>query len=186
MTTADEIVDLFERHGNQMYFGENVSILEHSLQTAALAMEANAPAHLVVAALLHDVGHLLHGMPEDIAQRNIDARHELAGEEWLRGRFGPEVTEPVRLHVDAKRYLCAVNAGYLQQLSPSSLHSLELQGGSFSAEEALAFESNPYFRDAVRMREWDDAAKELGASSPELRTYRAAIESSLLTVADRE
>ena len=124
MTVSDEVVDLFQRCGREAYFGESVSILEHSLQAAWFARESGAQPHLVVAALLHDVGHLLHGLPEDIAQHAIDGRHEVVGEAWLRSRFGPEVSEPVRLHVDAKRYLCSVEPAYLAELSPSSLQSL--------------------------------------------------------------
>ena len=97
MTIADEIFDLFERRGAEQYFGESVSVLDHSLQTAALAVRSDAPDFLIVAALLHDIGHLLHGLPENIAQQDIDARHEVVGEEWLRSRFGPKVSEPVRL-----------------------------------------------------------------------------------------
>jgi predicted HD phosphohydrolase len=108
MTIADEVRDLFQQRGGELYFGESLSILEHSLQAAGLAKQADAAPHLVVAALLHDVGHLLHGMPEDIAGQGIDGRHEMAGEAWLRLRFGPEISEPVRLHVDAKRYLCFI------------------------------------------------------------------------------
>lgn len=158
-----------------MYFGEDVSILEHSLQTAMLAAEAGADRSLVVAALLHDVGHLLHDLGEDVAARGIDARHEIAGEAWLRSRFGAEVSEPVRLHVAAKRYLCAVDAGYFGELSASSRLSLELQGGVFSEAEVREFERNPYFRDAVRLRRWDDAAKDVEVLAPALETYRVAI-----------
>jgi phosphonate degradation associated HDIG domain protein len=177
MTVADEVFDLFERHGHEMYFGEDVSVLEHSLQAAALASRDGAPGYLVVAALLHDVGHLLHDLPEDIAAHGIDGRHETVGEQWLRSRFGPEVSEPVLLHVEAKRYLCAVEPEYLAKLSPSSVQSLALQGGVLSAAEIENFERNSGFRDAVSLRRWDDGAKEIDANTPELRTYRALIDS---------
>src|SRR5580698_2525539 len=106
MKVSDEVFELFERRGREAYFGENISILEHSLQAAWLAQQSGAEPHLVVAALLHDIGHLLHGLPEDIAAHGLDGRHEVVGQAWLRSRFGPNVSEPVRLHVDAKRYLC--------------------------------------------------------------------------------
>src|SRR5580698_9217642 len=96
--------------GGGSYFGEPVSQLEHALQTAQLAVEANATPALVAAALLHDIGHLLQDLPENIADEGVDARHEELGYRWLRNRFGPAVAEPVRLHVDAKRYLCRVDA----------------------------------------------------------------------------
>ncbi|SRR5258706_13445937 len=175
MNVTDEVFDLFERRGREAYFGENVSILEHSLQAAWLANQSGAGSHLVVAALLHDIGHLLHGMPEDIAQQGVDGRHEMAGEAWLRSRFGPEVSEPVRLHVDAKRYLCRVEPAYLEELSPSSIESLTLQGGPFTADEARDFEQNPYFQDAVALRRWDDAAKSPGLAVPDMRAYTDAL-----------
>jgi phosphonate degradation associated HDIG domain protein len=159
MTVIDEILDLFQRRGGEAYFGEGVSILEHSLQTARLAENAHAEPHLLVAALLHDVGHLLHNMPEDIAEHGIDGRHEMVGEAWLRSRFGPDVSEPVKLHVDAKRYLCFVEPAYAAQLSPSSMQSLSLQGGPFTPDQARDFEQHPHFQDAVALRRWDDEAK---------------------------
>src|SRR5271163_3530346 len=105
MNVADEVFDIFQSRGQEAYFGESVSILEHSLQAACLAREAGVSDSLIAAALLHDIVHLL---PEDIATHGVDGRHEIAGDAWLRSRFGPAVTEPVRLHVDAKRYLCRV------------------------------------------------------------------------------
>jgi phosphonate degradation associated HDIG domain protein len=171
MTVMDEVFAVFERRGREAYFGEGVSILEHSLQAAWLAKQAGAADHLVVAALLHDIGHLVHGMAEDIAEQGVDGRHEVAGENWLRSRFGPEVSEPVRLHVDAKRYLCAVEPTYLAQLSPASIQSLKLQGGPFSADQAGDFEGNPHFQDAVVLRRWDDAAKSPDFAVPDLRSY---------------
>ncbi len=129
-----------------------------------------------MAALVHDIGHLVENTPEDIADHGIDARHEELGEQWLKGRFGPEIFEPVRLHVAAKRYLCATDPAYLEKLSPASVQSLRLQGGSMSAEEASAFESNPFFREAVRLRLWDDNAKVEGLVTPQLESYRPLIE----------
>jgi [1-hydroxy-2-(trimethylamino)ethyl]phosphonate dioxygenase len=109
-------------------------------------MQAKGAPHLIAAAVLHDVGHLLHGLSEDIAAHDIDGRHEVVGEAWLRSRFGSIVSEPVRLHVDAKRYLCFKEPAYQAELSASSLLSLKFQGGPFSTEESHAFERNPYFR----------------------------------------
>jgi [1-hydroxy-2-(trimethylamino)ethyl]phosphonate dioxygenase len=171
MTVSEEVLDLFERKGREAYFGEEISILEHSLQAAWFAQQSGAEPHVVVAALLHDVGHLLHEMPEDIAEHGVDARHEVIGEAWLRPRFGPEISEPVRLHVDAKRYLCAVEPEYLKELSPSSIQSLQLQGGPFRDDEGRAFEQNPHFRAAVALRRWDDAAKSTELKVPALDHY---------------
>jgi predicted HD phosphohydrolase len=113
----------------------------------------------VVAALVHDIGHLLQNLPEDIADRGSDAHHEDVGHAWLARHFGPEVTEPVRLHVEAKRYLCRVDPGYLKRLSPASVQSLALQGGPFDDAEVREFENRPHYRDAVRLRTWDDARR---------------------------
>ena len=169
---ADEVMRLFAEKGSDAYFGENVSNLEHSLQTAALARQAGVADTLIAAALLHDIGHLLHGFGEDIADRGIDARHEVAGEAWLRTRFEPATTEPVRMHVDAKRYLCRIDYEYAQNLSPSSLLSLKLQGGPFSDAEMREFESRLWHAEALLLRRWDDAAKIPGLNVPGLDTYR--------------
>ena len=180
MSVADEIFELFRTRGQDAYYGENVSILEHSLQTAWFAHRSSAARCLVVAALVHDIGHLLHGLPENVANQGIDGRHELAGESWLRSRFAPEVTEPVRLHVEAKRYLCYADSGYSGRLSPSSMQSLALQGGVHSGDEAREFERNAYFRDAIALRRWDDAAKIPGLGVPDLGAYRNALDGLVL------
>jgi len=172
----DEIIQVFETRGDEAYFGEPVSQKEHALQAAHFAEKEGASDALVVAALLHDVGHLIHGLGEDAADRGLDARHEDAGHEWLAGLYGPEVTEPIRLHVAAKRYLCAVDRGYLERLSPASVQSLELQGGPFDAGEVREFEAHPQYREAVRLRMWDDLAKVPGMEVPGLEHYRVRLE----------
>lgn len=172
---AQEIVDLFEKQGDAAYFGEAVSQKEHALQSAELAVREGAPDSLVVAALLHDIGHLLHHLPEDIAQQGIDGEHEEVGNRWLVEYFPASVAEPVRLHVAAKRYLCAVHPDYQAKLSPASQQSLMLQGGPFTAAEVAEFESNPFFKDAVRLRHWDDAAKIPGLEVPGISSYREMV-----------
>lgn len=179
MTTTDEILNLFRERGDTAYYGEPVSQTEHALQAADLAVREGAAPALVVAALLHDVGHLIHGLGENVANQGVDARHEEAGERWLAARFGPEVTEPVRLHVAAKRYLCMVDPEYVAGLSPASTLSLQLQGGPMSAAEVADFEGNPHFADAVRLRHWDDTAKVPGLAVPDLPAYRERITSLL-------
>ena len=174
------IFQIFEAKGGDAYFGEPVSQLEHALQAAHYAERENAPPWLVVAALLHDIGHLLHDLPEHIADLGIDSRHEDLGHFWLAQYFGPEITAPVRMHVDAKRYLCATDPEYLKLLSPASVQSLQLQGGPFTEEEARAFEQKPFAREAVRLRRWDDLAKVPGMLVPDLEHYRAMIEASQL------
>ncbi len=165
MECIDRILTVFEKRGADAYFGEPVSQQEHAVQAAWLAVQEGAPDTLVAAALLHDIGHLL-GEEDDPAERGIDGHHENAGCAWLAAAFGPEVTEPIRLHVAAKRYLCAVEPSYMDSLSAASIRSLELQGGPFSDAEIHRFEENPWHLDAVRLRRWDDEAKVPGLSVP--------------------
>ncbi|HXB18330.1 MAG TPA: HD domain-containing protein, partial [Steroidobacteraceae bacterium] len=123
MSVADEVLAIYGARGGGLYFGERVSIAEHGLQAAWFARLESAPEPLVIAALLHDIGHLLEAVPDDLAEWTSDARHEEVGARWLAERFRPEVSEPVRLHVPAKRYLCATDADYLRQLSSASVHT---------------------------------------------------------------
>jgi gamma-butyrobetaine dioxygenase len=180
MSIVETIIGLFEARGDAAYFGEPVSQTQHALQAAHFAETEGAGGALVAAALLHDIGHLVHGEGEDVADRGVDARHEEAGYAWLQTHFGPEVTEPVRLHVAAKRYLCAVDPAYYALLSPASVQSLALQGGPSSGEEARAFEQNPFFRDAARLRRWDDRAKDPELAVPGLDHYRRTLEGVVL------
>lgn len=175
MSEADVLIALFARHGAEGYFGEKVSQQEHALQSAALAEAEGATPALIVAALLHDVGHLIHTGGEDIAERGIDARHEAIGATYLARHFGPAVVEPVRLHVPAKRYLCALDQAYWRDLSPASKRSLELQGGIFSPDEAEEFAALPQAQDAVRLRRWDDQAKVVGLETKPVEAYRDMI-----------
>ncbi len=155
----------FERRGNESY-GEGVSQLEHALQCGAFAERDGASAALVAATFLHDIGHLLHDLPEDVAEQGIDTQHESVGSAWLSQNFGPEVTEPVRLHVAAKRYLAAIEPDYFEQLSEASKLSLSLQGGPMSPAQAKAFESERFFSDAVQLRRWDEEGKIVGYRGP--------------------
>ena len=177
MTIVDQLLDLFARHGQGAYFGEAVSETEHALQAAHLARQQGAADCLVAAALLHDVGHLLHNLGEDFTARGIDDRHEHGGAAWLLAHFPPEVVDPVRLHVDAKRYLCAVKPDYYQGLSETSKRSLALQGGPMSPDEQAAFERLPHWREAVALRHWDDEAKVPALEVPSIETYRDLLES---------
>jgi phosphonate degradation associated HDIG domain protein len=167
----DKIAELFATQGHLEYFGEAVSEEEHALQSAHLAEQDKADDALVAAALLHDIGHLLHGMGEDVAERGVNGHHEDVGHAWLTRRFGPAVAEPVRLHVDAKRFLCATDPNYMSRLSPASRRSLELQGGPLTAAEAAVFAANPHHAAAVRLRHWDDTAKVSGLAVPPLTHY---------------
>ena len=174
--TTLEILHLFRERGNSLYGGEAVTQLEHALQAAFFAERENATPELISAALLHDVGHLLHSLPDTAPDEGIDDRHESLAAGWLSGRFAPAVAAPVAMHVAAKRYLCAVNPDYLGQLSGPSIQSLQLQGGPMTADEIAQFESRPHFQDAVRLRQWDDAAKVVGMSTPDLEHFAAYID----------
>jgi [1-hydroxy-2-(trimethylamino)ethyl]phosphonate dioxygenase len=181
MKVIDEVRTLFEKRGTEAYFGERVSMKEHALQAAYFATRAGAPTELVIAALLHDVGHLLVEVPDGIEDWTTDIQHEELGGRWLAIRFPPEISEAVRLHVPAKRYLCATDARYFGMLSAASVHTLQLQGGPMAADEAGAFETERYFRQAVRVRQWDDLGKLVGLSTPALEDYSALIESLTIT-----
>ncbi len=175
MSLAEEILAVYAARGAGAYFGERVSMTEHGLQAAHFARAEHAPEPLVLAALLHDVGHLLEDVPDAIEDWRTDGRHEEVGARWLARRFGPEVSEAVRLHVPAKRYLCAIDAGYFSLLSPASVHTLGLQGGPMSTAEVARFESEPYHREAVRVRRWDDQGKVAGLQTAALADYAAMI-----------
>jgi phosphonate degradation associated HDIG domain protein len=178
VSVSDEVLALFTARGAEAYYGESVTTLEHMLQAAHYASQEGAPEHLVVAALLHDIGHLLENVPDDISDWQVDARHEELGGRWLAKRFAPDVSDPVRLHVPAKRYLCATDPSYFGKLSPASVMTLKLQGGPMSAAEVAVFEREPHWRDAVRVRRWDDQGKVAGLPTPGLDEYRALIEAT--------
>jgi phosphonate degradation associated HDIG domain protein len=168
----ERIIELFEKKGEDRYGGEDVSQTQHALQSALAAENEGADAELVAAAFLHDVGHLLHNLPDDCADHGVDDKHEDLAFRWLQRYFGPRVTEPIRLHVDAKRYLCATRPAYHASLSEGSMTSLALQGGPFRPEETAAFEKERFYAEAVRLRTWDDIAKIKDLPTPDVHHYR--------------
>jgi gamma-butyrobetaine dioxygenase len=176
MTVADPVAlveRMFAGDGGRAYLGEAVSIAEHMLQVAARGQEAGAPAALVAAALLHDIGYLVG----DPASRPGDAAtgHAERGAAWLRGWLPPAVTEPVRLHVEAKRYLCATEPSYAGMLSAESARTLAAQGGPMSPGQARAFEALPFGPDAVRLRRWDEGGKAVGGRAATFPAYRGLL-----------
>jgi phosphonate degradation associated HDIG domain protein len=170
VSALGEIRAAFARRGGDTY-GEGVSQLEHALQCAACAERDGAPPALIAATLLHDIGHLIHDLPQDVADQGIDTQHESLGSAFLSQHFGPAVSEPVRLHVAAKRYLATTEQGYCGLLSPASIQSLQLQGGLMSAEERSRFAAERFAEDAVRLRRWDDEGKIVGADTPGLAHF---------------
>lgn len=177
--TTRELLKLFEKRGNSRYGGEAVTQLEHALQAATFAEREHAAPSLIAAALLHDVGHLLHELAEDAPEKGVDDEHETLAAAWLAQRFPPAVVAPVAMHVAAKRYLCTVDPEYLSILSAPSIQSLALQGGPMSLDEVARFESRPYYQDAVRLRRWDDAAKIVGMPTPTLDHFVSHLNSAL-------
>ncbi len=181
------ISGIFGRAGTRPYQDGGVTMAEHMLQTAALAEGAGAPPHLVTAALLHDIGHFgtdfpqndLEGKHTAMLGAECDRRHEEAGARLLAPFFTPDVTEPIRLHVAAKRYLSAVEPGFLEKLPPQTAHTLSLQGGPMPPDEVTAFEANVAAKDAVKLRRWDEGAIVPGLVTPDFDHYRPLIEGLL-------
>lgn len=180
MDCIDDLAALFDSRGGggEGYFGEPVTITEHMLQAGALAAAAGAAPALVVAALLHDVGHLTQPAA---AQDDWHREHDRVGAEWLGLHFPPEVSEPVRLHVVAKRYLCAVEPDYVGRLSSASIRTLELQGVALSTTEAAAFAGHPHCDEAVRLRGWDEAVKVPGRAVATFAHYVPLVDSLLVS-----
>lgn len=181
---VESIFETFEKSGHRNY-GESVTELQHALQCATFAGDAGEPAELIAGCLLHDYGHLLHELGEDIAERGVDARHEHLGANALAKWFPPEVVEPIRMHADSKRYLCGKEDGYFAALSPASQRSLQLQGGPMSPEEARDFETSPHFSFALRLRRYDDRGKVPGMPTPQLASFRAMLEALVVSPSAR-
>ena len=173
---VDRLAGIFANEGRAEYLGESVSMAEHMLQTAALADQAGAPESLVAACLLHDIGHFAQIRTPGIDLASDWHRgHDEAGATFLEGRFGPEVCEPVRLHVAAKRYLCTVEPGYLERLSPASRHTFDVQGGGLSAEQRAAFETRPHAEQALSLRRWEEAGKTAGTQVSSFAHYASLL-----------
>jgi phosphonate degradation associated HDIG domain protein len=167
----EDIILLLKTRGAARHGREMVSQKEHALQCAQLAEDAGAPHALVAASLLHDLGHLLAERRDGEFAPDTDDVHQFLPIPFLRGVFPEAVIQPIRLHVDAKRFLCLCEAGYWDRLSPASKHSLELQGGMFGQDDANRFMGLPYASDAVCLRRWDDLAKTPGRRTPDLAYY---------------
>lgn len=177
---VDNIVRLFLERGHATY-DHNVSELQHALQCARFAETNGEPAHLVAATLVHDLGHLLQPSPHGmhLADPDHDGHHEEIGAQWLARHFPPALVDPVRLHVTAKRYLCTVDAAYAATLSDSAKQRMLLQGGPLDVDELTAFENEPCFEEAVRLRRYDDLGNVPMMQTPGLSYYRAALEHAL-------
>lgn len=173
-----DISHLLTQHGSNQYGREAVSQLEHALQCAHLAESAGETDVLVMACLLHDLGHLLAAEKagETETDADTDDLHQYTALPFLRGTLADTVLEPIRLHVDAKRYLCLAEANYFSSLSAASVHSLALQGGVFTGLQAQSFMQQPHAEQAVRLRRYDDLAKVAGLEVPPLSHYLPRLE----------
>ena len=172
--SIEDIGALFRDHGHIEYSGEPVTQLAHALQAAHRAEREGGDDALVTAAFLHDLGHLLNRLGDTPTARGVDDQHQYFAIPFLRPLFPAAVVEPIRLHVDAKRALCAIDPAYHDGLSEDSQRSLRLQGGIFSPEETQTFLAKPFAQEAMRVRRWDDAAKVPGAPTPALEHFLQA------------
>jgi [1-hydroxy-2-(trimethylamino)ethyl]phosphonate dioxygenase len=175
-TIVPFLARIFERRGADEYLGEPVTIAEHMLQGAKLAEDAGAEDALVAAALLHDIGHFTSEFGTYSSNDTEDKHHDEAGAEVLAPFFPPVVTECVRLHVAAKRFLCATDPTYFSKLSSASVHTLSLQGGPMSDAEVAAFRKNPFHEQAVRVRIWDEGGKVSGMKTRHFRDYEPLLQ----------
>lgn len=180
--TLTEVVALLERRGQIQYGMEEINQLEHALQCADLAENAGETPEIVVASLLHDLGHLLVETSDgqQLKKTKRDDLHQYIALPFIRSLFPAAVLEPIRLHVDAKRYLCLIDQGYWASLSAASKHSLELQGGVYSLAEASAFIAQPFAAESVRLRRYDDLAKVPKKSVPSLSYYTSHLHQVVL------
>ena len=176
---VQKIVDLFNEKGHSLYGGEAVTQMEHALQAATYARKNNASDALITASLLHDIGHLLHALPDDAPDFGVDDLHEELAALFLEKYFIKEVVEPAKLHVQAKRYLCFVDASYYNTLSEPSRQSLALQGGIMNAEEAAEFEKFENYKEAVLLRTWDDLAKDPTMQTDPIEAFAPYIANTL-------
>lgn len=174
---VDYIADVFERRGAESYLGEEVSMAQHMLQAAQEAEISQADPELIVAALLHDIGHFSNEIPNSVLMKGTNNYHAEAGANFLADYFPRSVTEPIRQHVAAKRYLCATDPQYLSRLSEASVYTLKVQGGPMNPKEVAEFEKSPYLDNYIRVRVWDDAGKDPDKSHPDFSHYRELVQS---------
>jgi predicted HD phosphohydrolase len=178
-TIVPFLLQIFETRGPESYLGESVSMAEHMEQSAACAREDGASDEIVIASLLHDIGHFIGDFELDALEKGMDNFHEDSGALILEQFYPPEVSEPVRLHVAAKRYLCTVDDSYYGKLSDASINSFNLQGGKMNAQEVAEFEENPHHKAAIKLRHYDDDGKVQGRQIYKIDHYKPLLESLL-------
>ena len=177
MDIVDKIVSNF-KNNNSLYIGENVTIAEHMIQSAMMAEKSKSNNNLVCACLLHDYGHFILDNPDELVRKKQDGKHEEIGYEYLKKFFKKEIVEPIKHHVIAKRYL-AREKKYFDRLSEASVVSLELQGGVLDTKEAKLFENQEFFKEAIMLRKFDEAAKKIGVKIKDIIQYKDLLKASL-------
>ena len=171
LLALNDLVDIYTGRATGQYGLALINQLAHAVQSAHHAREQGLSSSVVVAALLHDIGHMVHQLGEHPAAQGIDDQHEVIGANWLVRYFEEDVTEPIRLHVAAKRYLCTVEADYFSKLSKDSIESLALQGGQMSEAELKTFQASRYWQDAVALRRIDEMAKDPHGPMPHFEEF---------------
>ena len=178
MNVIEKIIDKFQNN-KSLYIGEKVTIAEHMIQSAMMAEKTKSKDTLICSCLLHDYGHFILDDPDELVREKKDGKHEDIGYEYLKKYFKEEIVEPIKNHVLAKRYL-ARNQKYFNLLSPASITSLKLQGGLMSDDEAQTFEKNKYFKDSIKLRRFDEAAKNEGVKIKDIIEYKSLLQASLI------
>jgi len=177
MNIIDKIISNF-KNNKSLYIGEKVTISEHMIQSAMMSEKSKSKDNLTCSCLLHDYGHFILDNPDELVKKNLDGKHEDIGYEYLKKFFKREVVEPIKHHVIAKRYL-ARDKGYFNRLSEASVTSLKLQGGLLSNEEAKLFEKEEFFKDSIKLRKFDEAAKKVGIKIKDIIEYKDLLKASL-------
>lgn len=177
MDIVDKIVSNF-KNNNSLYIGESITIAEHMIQSAMMAEKSKSNNNLVCACLLHDYGHFILDNPDELVRKKQDGKHEDIGYEYLKKFFKKEIVEPIKHHVIAKRYL-ARDKKYFDRLSEASVVSLELQGGVLDTKEAKLFENQEFFKEAIMLRKFDEAAKKIGVKIKDIIQYKDLLKASL-------
>ena len=177
MDIIEKIISNF-KNNKSLYIGENVTIAEHMIQSAMMAEKSKSNDNLICSCLLHDYGHFILDDPDELVKKNKDGKHEDIGYEYLKKFFKIEVVEPIKHHVIAKRYL-ARNKKYYDQLSEASVISLKLQGGLLNNKEAKLFQKEKFFKEAIKLRKFDESAKKIGVKIKDIIEYKELLEASL-------
>ena len=178
MDIIEKIISNF-KNNKSLYIGEKVTIAEHMIQSAMVAEKTKSKESLICSSLLHDYGHFIVDDPDGLVKNNQDGKHEDIGYEYLKKFFKKDIVEPIKHHVLAKRYL-ARDRKYYNRLSEASKVSLKLQGGVLNNKEAKIFEKDEFFKDSIKLRKFDEAAKKIGVNIKDISEYKNLLKLSLI------